>query len=582
MIRWRYLITRLAIVSVVLMLLRWGLGPVVSYVTVQGLQKLTGAKVEIAETRVGFFPPRVQYLDVAVADPRDGKEMRDAFHADSIDLVIDGEALMQRRWVARDGRITGLQVGSDRESSGRLATTPVRDRTTGPSMLRKLLSAATDQIDDRAEQLVDELETVRQSREIRERWESEYAALKQRAETLEKLVRDIRDEARDVDNPLRDLPALSRTLDQAKSARDQLIDIRRAIDSLPDRVQSDLAQLDEAKQIDLAKVDRYVPGDLSNAEGFGVEIMTEAVRAHVARVRGYIDSGRELAEYTVVEPQRARVRGVDHDLLGPNRLPQLLIRRCEVSGLMRADGNAYVMTGIVENMTTDPEWLSEPTRTMLKLEGPELIRAEFVRDRRRGADRDQLTLHWPEMEAAEMRLGDADAAIALRGGRRELWVQIESRGEQIDGQLVSRQTGLTMQLDVDPKYAETPAAVSLQESLAAVDQVEVDARFAGTWSDVDVQLNTNLGQIFHHAAREAIAGQTRAFQAKMTAEIEREHLKQVVALRNWMGQRQGEARTLLASADKTIAELSQRVVNQLGQQDIYLGRLRAAIQDRLR
>ena len=58
MIRWRFVITRLVVVAAVLMLLRWGLGPVAKYVTVRVIEQATGAKVEIDETRVGFFPLR--------------------------------------------------------------------------------------------------------------------------------------------------------------------------------------------------------------------------------------------------------------------------------------------------------------------------------------------------------------------------------------------------------------------------------------------------------------------------------------------------------------------------------------------
>ena len=51
-----------------------------------------GFQVDIKETRVGLFPPRIHFSEVQVADPRDDKEMRDAFRADSIDLVMDGNA----------------------------------------------------------------------------------------------------------------------------------------------------------------------------------------------------------------------------------------------------------------------------------------------------------------------------------------------------------------------------------------------------------------------------------------------------------------------------------------------------------
>ena len=585
MIRWRFVITRLIIIIAVIVLLRCGLGPVASYVTVRGLESVTGAKVDIAKTRVGLFPPRIQFIDVAVADPRDDKEMRDAFRAETIDLVIDGDALLHRRWVASDGRITGIQIGSQRELSGHIVHLDDQEpesASDSPTMLSRLLRAATDEVSDQANAIVDDLETVRLSKEIRIRWEDEYKSLVVRARNLEKQIRTVRDQARGIDNPLRDWPELERTLAQAREARNELMSVRQAIDSLPERLQADLARLDQAKQIDLAKVDKYVPGDLSQPSEFGIDMVTEAIRTQIQQVRGYLEGGRTLANYTIVAPKNSRVRGVNHDLVGMHR-PNLMVRRCEVGGLMRADGNTYAMTGIVENLTPTPDLLAEPTRARLRLEGPEILRVEYVRDRRKGSDVDLLTLHWPQTDASPMRFGnDHDAGISVEGGQRELWVQIRSEGDQLQGRLVSKQTGLKMNLSLAPKYADTAAAKSLQSSLAAVDQIEIDASFEGTWKDMDLDLNTNLGQIFHRATQDAIAGQIRVSREKLTAKVDKAHLEQTLALRQWLGSQQSEARSLLASADESIEEMSQKVLNEVGDADAYLGKLRSAIRGRLK
>ena len=134
-----------------------------------------------------------------------------------------------------------------------------------------------------------------------------------------------------IQNPLRDLPELQRTLARARNARSELGSVHRAIDSLPNRLQADLVRLDQAKQIDLAKVDQYVPGDLASSGDLGVEMLGDAVRDQIQQIRSYLDSGRTLANYTVVAPESVRIRGVDHDL-NPQPSPGLLVRRCEVNG----------------------------------------------------------------------------------------------------------------------------------------------------------------------------------------------------------------------------------------------------------
>ena len=211
------------------------------------------------------------------------------------------------------------------------------------------------------------------------------------------------------------------------------------------------------------------------------------------------------------------------------------------------------------------------------------MRVEYIRDRRLGYDFDMLTLHWPQTDAKPLQLGRGQkAGISIEGGRRELWVQVQSRGDQLQGRMVSKRTGVAMNLTLDPRYAETAAAKSLESSLAGVDQIEIDANFAGTWSDIDLNLNSNLGQIFRRATQEAIDGQIRASREQLAARMQQVHLEQSLALRDWLGAQQSEARSLLVSADRSIEEMSQKVLDEVGDADAYLGKLRSAIRGPLR
>lgn len=578
MIRWQFIITRLIVVVALIVLLGWGLVPIAHFATIRSIETITGAKVDIDRTHVGFFPPRIAYSNVSIADPRSDKEMRDAFRADLMSFAIDGEALLHRRFVAREGRITGIQIDTARDTSGHYESTEAPSESDSPSMLSRLFGAAAAKATDQAEAIAGDLETVRRSKEIRARWEKEYESLVLRARQLEKQIRTVRDEARGIDNPLRDWPALERTLAQAKQARSDLMTVRQSIDSLPDRLQADLAQLDEAKQIDLAKAQEYLPGDYADSGDAGIEMISRVVRDQIERVRGYLEGGRTIASYTVVAPESDRQRGTDYDLDRLDR-PGFMVRYCEVGGLFRSGGETYSMTGIVENMTPTPELLAEPTRALLRLEGPDVVRVDYIRDRRKGADVDLVKLHWPNTVAKPVRIGNEnDAGVTIAGGNRELWVQIRTDGDQLQGRLVSKQSDLSMTLNVNPKYADTPAAAALRDSLAGVDRVEVDARFEGTWSDLDFDVKSNLSGILSRATRQAIDSQLSDTRAKLTAKINQEHAAQVLALRQWLGSRQSEARSLLASADKSIEEMSQKVLDEVGDADAYLGKtLRSAI-----
>ena len=339
MIRWRFVLTRLIVVVAILMIIRLGLGPMASYITIAGLEASTGAKAEIGSTQVGLFPPRVRYQNVRIADPRDDKEFRDAFKADAVDLVIDGDAFLRRRWVIRRGLISGIEIGTRRDVSGHYE--PIDEPVSvsdSPSFIEGLVTTMTEDLSRRADTIVDDLQTVRTADEIRSKWEQQYDDLVKRAEALEARVRTIRDSARGIDNPLRDWPEIERTLAEAKQAREDLLVVRKAIDELPSKMQSDLVRLEQARQADLAKVDQYVPGDLKDSKNFGVDLITNEIRRSLTRLRDFLESGRTLANYTVVAPDSQRVRGETFDFLGDHRQPEMMIRECEVGGILSADG----------------------------------------------------------------------------------------------------------------------------------------------------------------------------------------------------------------------------------------------------
>lgn len=586
MIRWKFVLTRLLIVVAVLTLIRWGLGPAAKYLTIRSLQLATGAKVEIARAEIGLFPPRVHYGGLRVADPRGRKAFRDLFRAESIDFEIDGDALLRRRWVVRHGRVSGLEIGATRDDSGHFEREPAPEPA-GPSYLSRLIGGAMDGLGDRAGAFVDDLETARRAAEIRHRWEADYEDLAARARALERQVREIRDEAQSIKNPLRDYVALDRTIAQANRTRTELMEVRHTIDAIPGQVRQDLDSLDEAKRIDLSKVDGYVPESLRGSGGFAKDLMSQVVRERLAQVREYLDQGRTIANATVVPPARPRERGQTIDLSGGQRPPRLLVRQCELDGLVRSGGRVYTVRGVVDRLTPSPHRLDEPTRARLLLEDTSLvsepIRLDYVRDRRNGGDIDRITMHWPRSDARPMEWGRDDrVGIAVSGGRREVWAQFVREGEAIRGRLVSKHTDLEMQLRLAPDLARSGIAGQLSSRLAEVDRIEIDAEFGGSWTDLDLKFESNLERILREATEEAIATEIAARREQIAASVRHQHAKQTAELERWIETRQTEARSLVAAADASIDEMFQKVTRGVGSADAYLGRLKSSLPKALR
>ncbi len=581
MIRWRYVFPRLIALTIGFLVFAYGVPPVVRLVTVKTLQAATGARVDLASVDVGLFPPRLRYIDIQVANPGRDKAMRNLATADTVELVIDAGALLRRRFVVQDARISGLEFDSERLTSGHFEPdpTPPSDQ---PSLamrwLTRLIGSASGAAQDQLDALADGSVTIRRGDQIRRRWKNEYRLLADRAGELESAIKEVQETAKGIENPLRDWARVDATLTQAKQIREELIDLRRTLDELPSQVQSDLASLERAKQADLQRIHELSPIDLTAGDNLAPGLLLRTVETQIARLRGYLDTGREVSRWTVAKPKAERFRGELIDLDGGRRSPSQLVRRCEVSGMLRAGGQPYRLAGILENLTPQPQLRAEPLRARLKLDGAESVRLDYLRDDSTEIAAERLTLHWPGMKAPDFRIGsDETLELDIRDGQVELWVQLNIRDEQIEGRLVSRRIDTRVAFNATDKVARTPMFRTLQDRLAAVDRVEIDAELTGTWSRPDISVRSNLTGVLSAAVRDATHGQLAATKRKLEAEIDQAYLGQLSELQQWLTAEQVKTSELLVSADNKIQEISRKVLRETNKADAYLSRLRGQL-----
>lgn len=576
MIRWKYILSRVLVVAAVLALFHWTAGPIVGWCTVRTLQAATGAKVEIASTQIGLFPPRVNFAGLQVAHPR--KEMENIFQADSIELLIDGRALLQRRYEVAGGKISGIRIGGDRTKSGRLELVSTESADTDePSFVARLCGQWIDEARQSAEEMAHSFQTVQEARRVRERWETEYADLRSRAQRLKEDVRAIKSTARSVENPLRDLPALQEAVQRGDEMRQELVSVRRQAEMLPEKFRTDLAAVERARRADRERIAVYLPADFDGSpDELARELLGEMVRDQVQQVREYLETGRSLANATVTSPEVTRELG-ETILVGVPQRPRWLIQQCQIDGWMSVDREPYQLVGTIENVTSDTDRIAGPMRARLHLDGPRVVRIDYRRSYDATTPTDHLRIHWPRLHLPAKRLGGKDASLMVDGGQLELWVDLEAVGDQIRGRLVSKQRGTRLGLATKDKFANTVVVQALQRSLSNIDHVDIDAQFDGTWRRVNLDVRTNLTSGLSHGMRMAVNEQVAAARAKLAKEVDEAYDKQMRALQDWIAQQQSGTRDLLAETEASIETLSQKLAAELGKPDAYLGRLRGEI-----
>lgn len=582
MIRWKFVAFRLLVVVAFLLLVRYTAAPIAHYMIVRSLEASVGAKVEIASTEVGLFPPRINVTGLAIADPR--KEMRNAVEVETVLLQIDGSALLRRRYEVSTAKLSGIRIGGHRTTSGRLEVVEpeVTEEDQGPSMISQLFDQYTGDLEASAKDFRDNLATVNEAKRLRGYWSQEYDSLRNLSKQIETDIRTIRDSAKSIDNPLRDLPALQETLQKAEQVKVQLVSMRQRLDALPSRIRGDMASLQNAKRIDQQKVAEMLPIDLSDSgANLGPELLGELVRSQVQQVREYFESGKSIAEVTVASPNFDRARGQTIEL-GNHKGPNWLVRQCQVDGYLSVDSDEYKLKGVIENITTDKVAQEGPLHARLRLEGPQVVRIDFQRfyatkEGTNAPPRDHLKIHWPELDLPAKKVGSSkQVALSVDGGKLQMWVELDVQGENVTGRLVSQQTKTHVDLIAKPELERHVIVQSLRRSLADIHTVDVDARFVGTWRKLDMDISTNLTNQLSQGVRQAAYETVAAARTRLAEEVEQQYQRQLQELEQWLSTQQGEARQLLAQADEVVEKFSKQAVAQLGSPDAYLGKLRSS------
>ncbi|MDB4679197.1 TIGR03545 family protein [Rhodopirellula sp.] len=580
MIRWNFIVPRVLILLLLAVTFRIGLNPAISWLTTQSLQSVFKSKVEIGATRTGLFPPRLQYEGIRIADPRKGKHRRNLFEADQINFLVDGNSLLRRRTVIKDGSVNGIVLNTERDAPGHLDRHHQQTLQTSKKSndLSEWIGTTSLRIQDGAISLMAELEIVRESSVLREIWQEEYNELQSQLDQLVVTHQRIATQATKMDNPLRDMASLEASITEAREATELLVSLRAKASSLPKRFDADLASLKQAKENDLGKLLLYVPNHFDVTRDFGRERMLDVVRYLILDAKNYIQHGERIANLTLVAPKSERMRGNNYPL-DSNNHPNFLIRHCHISGLVRHEGEDLLMKGTIENLANTSALLRKPSRIKFSVEGKKLFHVEYAKRETTDRGISQVTLHWPQGSALSNTLNSTDRiGLQAKSNRDELWIQVRKEystsENRYSGRLISKQSGVEIKISPKPEYSELLGIRSIQENLAKIEQIEIDASFHGDDGELEFKFDSNLDQAIKSASTAALQMQAEHTKKRLSAEISKRYQQEVFELTQWITASQSELNHEITSIDQKIDAMKRSLVKETGNAEAYLSRLR--------
>ena len=497
-IRWKYVLPRLAIVLLVAACFRWGLDPLLKWAIISGGESAVGAQVELAAVETWLSGGTLTARDLVIANPN--APLKNLLEAEEAKLHIDMHALARRHFVVQDGLLSNLQFSTLRTTSGLLEEQP-EETTDEPALLDPWVDSANQfiaewlsQFEDRlSKDFTGELKTLQVAQELEQRWPEQYDALQDQVKSLRDQGKQLEQKFRKLrKNPLRHIAELQTIQTQITTAQKELISLQQQISQLPQQAAADRQALLAARQEDQQFLREQLPISELDEARLTQTLLGEPASRGLASALDWLAWARKKVPSGKGELQAQRRRGTNV-LFSPAQ-PRYLVKQLQLEGTAQWGGQTLVLTGVLQNASSQPQLLSEPTR--LQLSGTGVAEVEIVAtlDRRGEQDQDQIEIACHDVALPGQTFGKVDKlALTIAPSIATLDVELKLQGDALSGQLALRQQSVKINPQQSPPRNGRLAA-ALEQALSSIEQWEATVQIAGTVQKPKLEIESDLGE----------------------------------------------------------------------------------------
>jgi len=563
MIRWGYVAPRLGVVSVVCLIVWLSLGPLLYWAMVAAGQSVTKAKVEASQLEASIIHGQLQLHDLEVANPDAPDE--NLFVIGQADIRIDRNELLRRRLVVREGKLSGVRFNVPRANSGALEghaddpTDESQESETTTNWLEKF-STITGQ-----EQLEDNLETVRVSKEILDRWPRKYDDFSQRASELKQRIADVKELTKNPElKSLADVEKIKLAYDNIQQIRQQIQDLKVEVQQVRQQVPQDRDRLVTAKNNDVERIHELTKLENLNPADLSQYLLGDEYAAKVQSAIAWLDWGRNYLPSKRKGLKAKRMRGDNIIFPSARQFPDLLIEALAIDGSTELDGQTIQFRGVATGLTHQPDVYGKPAVFECRTDGAAQVFIRATVDRTGESPVDNIKVLCPRLSQPARTLGKADK-LAVHVAPSDLQFQLDMNlhGKHVAGDLRIVQTSVALTPELNDKYGGATLTNGLQRSLDDVKNIDVAVDLSGTLKKPQWKLRSNLG-------KQMAQGFNQAFQGELA--LRREQLTQKL---------QGEVDSNLGKLNQLVENAEQAVLGKLTEGDTTIAQLTNVLKDQL-
>ena len=485
---------------------------------------LVGARVELAEADLTFFPAGLQLSHLQITNP--DKPLRNIVEIDRLAMSLDGMKLLQRKIIINQMTMANIRPDTPRQKSGALPGYAAREEAPIPGDSPKGFQTPKLQIPDVKEILAKEklasLELAKNYQALIKadtlQWRQQLAELPDKNKLAQYKVRL---------NKLKSSSGLTGLLGGAT----ELAAIRQEIQTDLHRLQSAqedftkvsvshknrLAELQKAPGQDIKRLlAKYSPSDqgLANLSSllFGAKTGDTIEKALFWYAKLQPLLARQIEKKDggeLVKPLRGKGVWVRFEEQEP--LPDFLIRNITASVAVAAGS----FDGTIKNVTPDQDVLGLPLSFSFagdSLQGLHAISFNGVLDHVKPAlSRDTVNLEILGYGLGKTVLSDDEnLPVTIDGGVVDLSVQAVFQQQDINADVTAKLKSANF--TTAPPQQSDAISQAITRALADITNLTAKAKVTGTIDAYDIQLSSDLDKILKQAVANTIKNQTARFE----------------------------------------------------------------------
>lgn len=508
-----------------------------------------GAKVEIENLKVNFFPLGIEWSKLQVANPYN--TWTNLFETGNVKFELDVNQLLRKKYIIETIEIYDLGIGTKRKTDGALPeskrksstlltaertfkktadnfinqikqTTPIFDlaRLKGnfnPDSLIKILDITTvSKLDSIKEQVLKASQQWNASIKDFEASKNKILEIETRIKAIDPAqlnnVQNITNAILTVDNSIKTIGDIKTTFENRyKSINNDIGIIISSVDSVDDFVKRDFQHLK-----DMARLPSI------NTPSIAQLLIGNEMYKRVTGYLGYADIARQNIKKYQPEPEYQkppRFQGQNIKFPSPRSYPKFWIKQIIIQG-GKKDGDLFIGKGTIKNISNNQSVTGSPISIDVEgaLTNHRSVKINGLIDRRNDVPLDEYAASLQGVPTAEIKLGKSDfLPTTIKNALMNSTIKLALPGNSFDTSVDIKFENVSMEFETQPKNIFESI---VRQVLERVNGFGVNLRMWNTKGNIDMALSTDLDNQIAKRLQEVVGEELVKLQNQLKSKFD--------------------------------------------------------------